>query len=291
MTTKRHPSRIRARFGCTQDGLLTAHTFDGDFDTGAYVSWGLTVKDRVPVHSTGPYHVPAMIANARGVFTNAPPSGAFRGFGVPQASIAHEALMDEMAERIGLDPLAFRHKNALRAGQATATGQVLEASCGLAECLEKLRPRWRKARAEYEAFNSSASGPMRRGAGVACAWYGCGNTSMSNPSTMHVGVSAAGTVTLYSGAQDIGQLLCHQAGQFIVKFQAGAHAGCGMGEYHDIWFDNTQSGGQTAHLLLDILHHIGVTIVDYGVHGHARAVYGYTVWYHLVEFRLAHCIG
>ncbi|MCH8181908.1 MAG: molybdopterin-dependent oxidoreductase [Proteobacteria bacterium] len=204
-TTKRHPSRIKARFGCTQDGLLTAHTFDGDFDTGAYVSWGLTVKDRVPVHSTGPYHVPAVLANARGVFTNAPPSGAFRGFGVPQASIAHEALMDGMAERIGMDPLEFRHKNVIRTGQATATGQVLEASCGLAACLDELRPHWRKARADSAAFNARANGAARRGAGIACCWYGCGNTSMSNPSTMHVGVAPDGAVTLYSGAQDIGQ--------------------------------------------------------------------------------------
>ncbi|MCH8110398.1 MAG: xanthine dehydrogenase family protein, partial [Proteobacteria bacterium] len=204
-TTKRHPSRIRARYGCTQDGMLTAHTFDGDFDTGAYVSWGLTVKDRVPVHSTGPYHVPAVLANARGVFTNAPPSGAFRGFGVPQASIAHEALMDRMAERIGMDPLEFRYKNVIRAGQATATGQVLEASCGLAVCLDELRPHWNKARADGETFNACANGAVRRGVGVACSWYGCGNTSMSNPSTMHVGVAPDGTVTLYSGAQDIGQ--------------------------------------------------------------------------------------
>ncbi len=204
-TTKRHPSRIRARFGCTRDGVLTAHTFDGDFDTGAYVSWGLTVKDRVPVHSTGPYHVPAVRANARGVFTNAPPSGAFRGFGVPQASIAHEALMDAMAERVGMDALEFRHKNVIRAGQTTATGQVLEASCGLATCLEELRPYWKRLRADGEAFNADANGAARRGAGIACCWYGCGNTSMSNPSTMHVGVAPDGTVTLYSGAQDIGQ--------------------------------------------------------------------------------------
>ena len=242
-TTKRHPSRITARFGCTKDGLLTAHAFDGDFDTGAYVSWGLTVKDRVPVHSTGPYHVPAMIANARGLFTNAPPSGAFRGFGVPQASIASEALMDEMADHIGMDALEFRHKNALRAGQATATGQVLEASCGLAKCLEKLRPRWRKARAECEAFNSSTPGPMRRGAGVACAWYGCGNTSMSNPSTMHVGVSAEGAVTLYSGAQDIGQ------GTNTTMVQCVADAlGIKMSGVQLVWGDTalTADGGKSS---------------------------------------------
>ncbi len=203
-TTKRHPSRITASFGCTKEGLLTAHTFDGDFNTGAYVSWGITVKDRVPVHSSGPYYVPAMAANARGVFTNAPPSGAFRGYGVPQTSLAHEALMDEMAECIGMDPLEFRHKNAIRAGQATATGQVLEASCGLAACLEVLRPHWKKVRARSRAFNTRLSGVTRRGVGVGCSWYGCGNTSMSNPSTMHVGVAPDGTVTLYSGAQDIG---------------------------------------------------------------------------------------
>ncbi|MBM3485081.1 MAG: 2Fe-2S iron-sulfur cluster binding domain-containing protein [Alphaproteobacteria bacterium] len=204
-TTKRHPARMTARYGCTKDGALSGFTFFGDFNTGAYTSWGLTVKDRVPIHAMGPYHVPAVRAKTRAVFTNETPAGAFRGFGVPQAAITHEALMDEMAERIGMDPLEFRWKNAIRVGQPTASGQVLKASAGLAECLAALRPHWRKARAEAEAFNRTGDGVRRRGVGVGAIWYGCGATSAPNPSTMRMGVAADGTVTLYSGAQDIGQ--------------------------------------------------------------------------------------
>ena len=205
-TTKRHPSRLRARAVADPAGRLVAYEFDGDFDTGAYASWGPTVAGRVPVHCMGPYRVPNVRADARAILTNSPPAGAFRGFGVPQAAIAHETLMDELATASGFDPLEFRHRNALRVGDRTATGQVLEASVGLLACLDALRPHWRKLREEADAFNASAAaGRRRRGAGVACMWYGCGNTSMSNPSSMCVTLSRDGQVVFRNGAQDIGQ--------------------------------------------------------------------------------------
>ena len=205
-TTKRHPSRMRARAVADPDGRLVAYEFDGDFDTGAYASWGPTVAGRVPVHCMGPYRVPNVRADSRAILTNSPPSGAFRGFGVPQAAIAHEILMDELAVASGLDPLEFRHRNALRVGDRTATGQVLEASVGLVACLDALRPRWKTLREEADAFNASAAARhLRRGAGVACMWYGCGNTSMSNPSSMRVTLSRDGRVVYWNGAQDIGQ--------------------------------------------------------------------------------------
>ena len=205
-TTKRHPSRLRARAVADRDGRLLAYEFDGDFDTGAYASWGPTVAGRVPVHCMGPYRVPNVRAESRAVLTNSPPSGAFRGFGVPQAAVAHESLVDELAVGLGIDPLEFRHRNALRAGDRTATGQVLEASVGLVACLGALRPRWTALRGEAEAFNASgAARRRRRGAGVACMWYGCGNTSMSNPSSMRVTLSRDGRVLFRNGAQDIGQ--------------------------------------------------------------------------------------
>ena len=203
-STKRHPAEIEARFGADRDGRLVAAVFHGDFNTGAYASWGPTVANRVPVHATGPYEVANVRATSRAVHTNEPPSGAFRGFGVPQAAIAHEAMMDELAARLGIDPLEFRHRNALRRGSVTATGQRLEASAGLQACLEALRPRWRELRAAAEAANR-AGGARRRGVGVACMWYGIGNTSMSNPSEMEVGIARDGTITLFSGALDIGQ--------------------------------------------------------------------------------------
>src|SRR5262249_27153288 len=130
-TTKRHPARMQARFGCDRNGNLLAVEFTGDFNTGAYASWGPTVANRVPIHATGPYVVPHVQASTRAIYTNNPPAGAFRGFGVPQAAIAHEALMDELAARIGMDLLEFRHLNAIRIGDETPTGQRLTASAGL----------------------------------------------------------------------------------------------------------------------------------------------------------------
>ncbi|WP_340119416.1 molybdopterin cofactor-binding domain-containing protein [Pelagibius sp. 7325] len=203
-TTKRHASRVRARAGCDADGKLTAIVFDGDFDTGAYASWGPTVADRVPVHCSGPYKVPNVLARSAGRFTNAPPAGAFRGFGVPQSALAHEALMDDLAAQLGMDPLAFRAVNAIRAGDATATGQVLEHSAGLPQCLDELRPYWQAWRKAAQDFNESGR-RRRRGVGIGCVWYGCGNTSMSNPSTQSVALDRAGKLTLYNGAVDIGQ--------------------------------------------------------------------------------------
>ncbi len=203
-TTKRHPARIAAKFGCDAAGKLLACDVTATFDTGAYASWGPTVANRVPVHAMGPYAVANVRSWGEAFFTNGPPAGAFRGFGVPQAAIAHEAMMDALADQLGIDRLEFRHRNALRAGDTTASGQTLVHSAGLAQCLEALRPHWRKAQEDAAAANSKG-GPRRRGVGIGCMWYGIGNTSMSNPSHMRVGLSPAGSLTLYSGAVDIGQ--------------------------------------------------------------------------------------
>jgi len=204
-TPKRHPARIAATFACDSKGKLTAVEFHGDFNTGAYASWGPTVANRVPVHAMGPYEVPAVKCTSRAIYTTDTPAGAFRGFGVPQAAIAHEALMDELALQLGIDELEFRAINVLRKGSVTATGQKLEASAGLGACVEALRPRWQELRSAAEEFNRAARGPLRRGVGIGCMWYGIGNTSLSNPSTMKVGLGRDGALTLYSGAVDIGQ--------------------------------------------------------------------------------------
>jgi len=203
-STKRHPARMRGRAACDPEGRLLALSFEGDFDTGAYASWGPTVADRVPVHASGPYRVPDVTAASRAVYTDGPPAGAFRGFGVPQTALVHEALMDDLARAVGMDALAFRRVNALRAGDATASGQRLEASAGLIACLDALTPHWETAHREAAAHNAGG-GRRRRGVGLGCMWYGIGNTSMSNPSVIRVGLSAEGRVTLYSGAVDIGQ--------------------------------------------------------------------------------------
>jgi aldehyde oxidoreductase len=204
-STKRHPAQIAAKFGCDAAGKLQACDVTATFDTGAYASWGPTVANRVPIHAMGPYAVPNVRTWGEAFLSNGPPAGAFRGFGVPQAAIAHEAMMDELADRLGIDRLEFRHRNALRVGDVTATGQALTHSAGLAACLEALRPHWQTALASIRNDGPKRSSSIRKGVGIGCMWYGIGNTSMSNPSTMRIGLAADGTLTLYSGAVDIGQ--------------------------------------------------------------------------------------
>ena len=204
-TTKRHPARMHVRGGCTHDGKLVALDFSADFNTGAYSSWGPTVAARVPVHASGPYYVPHYRALTRAVHTNLVPAGAFRGFGVPQAAIAQEQLYDELADRAGIDRLEFRILNALDGLTPTVTGQVLGKGVGIRACLEALRPAWLQARKSSAEFNTAMNGPLRRGVGVAGMWYGCGNTSLPNPSTVRIGLKRDGRVALHQGAVDIGQ--------------------------------------------------------------------------------------
>jgi len=227
-TTKRHPARIQARFGADANGMLQAVEVDALVNTGAYASWGPTVANRVPVHAMGPYFVPHVHTRGRAILTNEPVAGAFRGFGVPQAAIAHEAMMDDLAAQLDIDRLELRRRNALRIGHVTATGQKLEASCGLIACLDALEPHWHKAVTRAEEFNT-ASERTRRGVGIGCMWYGIGNTAMSNPSNMRVGVARDGTVTFYNGCADIGQ------GTNTTMLQVLADAvGLPMGEFRTI---------------------------------------------------------
>ena len=133
-STKRHPAKIRASFACDAEGKLTAVDFEADFNTGAYASWGPTVANRVPVHATGPYAVPHVLARTRAIYTNAPPAGAFRGFGVPQAAIAHEALMDDLAAGSASIRWSSAISMPFAPAMTTATGQRLRRA-----------PAWRNA--------------------------------------------------------------------------------------------------------------------------------------------------
>lgn len=203
-STKRHPSDIQLKIGATKDGKISGFNFYGEFDTGAYASWGPTVANRVPVHASGPYSIPDYRAESKGIHTNNPPAGAFRGFGVPQSAIAQECLFDVLAEKLAIDPLDFRIKNALTNNMPTVCGQVFSQGVGIGECLEALRPAWNAERKAANDFNASNS-TIKRGVGLAAGWYGCGNTSLPNPSTIKSGVLADGTIVLHQGAMDIGQ--------------------------------------------------------------------------------------
>jgi len=207
-STKRHPSEITLEIGCDDSGRISGFVFDGVFNTGAYASWGPTVANRVPVHASGPYVTADYRASSVAVHTNAPPAGAFRGFGVPQSAVAQECAYDLLADKISMDRLAFRRLNALQNNMPTVTGQRFETGVGIAACLAALQPAWDTALRRVDAFNKQAKAtgsPSRKGIGVASCWYGCGNTSLPNPSTMRMGIMADGTCVLHQGAMDIGQ--------------------------------------------------------------------------------------
>ena len=203
-STKRHPSDIRLTIGANAKGKICGFHFFGEFDTGAYASWGPTVANRVPVHASGPYSIADYHAQSKGIYTNNPPAGAFRGFGVPQSAIAQECLFDELAEKLRIDPLEFRIINALENGMPTVCGQVFDQGVGIKACLEALRPAWQQENASAAQFND-ANDIQKRGVGIATGWYGCGNTSLPNPSTIKSGIRADGRVVLHQGAMDIGQ--------------------------------------------------------------------------------------
>ena len=203
-TTKRHPARMHSRMAATRDGLLLAMDFEGDFNTGAYSSWGPTVANRVPVHASGPYVVPHYRARSRAILTNCVPAGAFRGFGVPQTVIAQEQMLDMLAEKLGIDALEFRINNALTNTTPTVTGQVMGDGVGIRDCLVALRFDWLRARKDARNFNLD-SAMTKRGVGIAGMFYGCGNTSLPNPSTIRLGLKPDGRLSLHQGAVDIGQ--------------------------------------------------------------------------------------
>jgi len=203
-TTKRHPSDITLKIGADASGRVTGFDFMGHFDTGAYASWGPTVANRVPVHASGPYQIADYRAESKGIHTNNPPAGAFRGFGVPQSAIAQESLFDVLAAKLDMDPLEFRILNALQNNQPTVCGQVFSQGVGIGQCLKALRVPWADERAAAETFNANSQ-TLKRSVGIAAGWYGCGNTSLPNPSTIKSGIRADGTIVLHQGAMDIGQ--------------------------------------------------------------------------------------
>ena len=202
-TTKRHPAKMQGRLSADRYGTITGMVFEGDFNTGAYASWGPTVATRVPIHASGPYRVPHYLAEASAIHTNGPVAGAFRGFGVPQAALLQEKLMDRLADAVGLDRLQIRVQNALRDGDRTVCGQQLH-GVGIAECLMALSDGWQAASDRVAYFNA-ASEHIKRGIGVASCWYGCGNTALPNPSTVRLGITPQGELRLHQGATDIGQ--------------------------------------------------------------------------------------
>jgi CO/xanthine dehydrogenase Mo-binding subunit len=169
-TTKRHPGIIRTRTGVTRDGRLTAIDVDVVLDGGAYMTLSPVVLSRGVIHATGPYRCDNVRVNGRVVMTNTPPNGAFRGFGAPQTQFAAEVHMERIAERLGMDPVKLREINALRAGDTTATGQVLGRDTSALKVLREAVERTDFKRRRRELLGTN------RGLGLALFFHGAGFT-------------------------------------------------------------------------------------------------------------------
>lgn len=136
---KRHATQIRVKLGATRDGHLQAVETELFGDTGAYASLGEKVMSRATTHSSGPYAVENVRSDCYAMYTNNPPAGAFRGFGVTQSIFAIESMIDMLADKLNMDPIVIRKINALSTGSITNTGQKLDSSVGLLECLDRLQ--------------------------------------------------------------------------------------------------------------------------------------------------------
>ncbi len=187
----RHPAIVRCKTGMKKDGTWLAQETELIFDTGAYADIGPRVCRNAGFSATGPYQVPNARIDSYCVYTNKPVGGAFRGFGIPQMTWAIESHLDVMAEKLGLDPVALRLKNAVEEGSLSATGQVLH-SVGLKETLRQA--------AEKIGWGES-SGPYR-GKGIACMHK---STVTPSSSSAFVKLNEDASVTILCSAVEMGQ--------------------------------------------------------------------------------------
>jgi len=204
-TCKRDPSIVRYKTGATRDGKLKAIEVEIILDSGAYANRGPYVLWRATMHAGGPYEIPNAKVDGFLVYTNKVFEGSFRGFGNPQVQFAAESQLDELAERLGMNPLEIRLKNLLRPGSRTITDQLLESSVGIYEAVKLLGERT-GFRAKWREYRRERAGRVRRGIGIACGYHGI-STSRGVPdwSNATVILGRDGSVTVETGICEIGQ--------------------------------------------------------------------------------------
>ena len=186
---KRHPMDIEISMGCDNEGNIQGVAVEVIADTGAYASLGGPVLERACTHAAGPYHYENFECDGWAYYTNNPPAGAFRGFGVTQTCYAVESLLNEMADKIGISPWEIRYRNAIRPGEALPNGQIVDGSTGLVETLLAVKDQYEKAQF----------------AGIACAMKNAG-VGVGIPDTGRVRLKIEdGKVVIYAGASCIGQ--------------------------------------------------------------------------------------
>ena len=194
MHTKRHPITMQYTVGCDAQGRLTAARISILGDSGAYASVGGKVLERAAGHACGPYRVPAVSIESIAAYTNNPPCGAMRGFGVNQTSFAMEGCIDLLAAKVGIDGWQMRWRNVLRVGDVFTTGQVMEKGIGIEKTLLAVKDAYYHARSDGRAV------------GIACAVKnsGLGNGAIELGMCRLV-VEEAGTVALHTGFTEMGQ--------------------------------------------------------------------------------------
>lgn len=201
---KRHPMEMEFSLGCDENGIIQGVAAEVIADTGAYASLGGPVLERACTHAAGPYNYQNFEIDGWAYYTNNPPAGAFRGFGVTQTCFCIETLLNQMADLVGISPWEIRYRNAIRPGQELPNGQIVDASTGLVETLEAVKP-------YYDAA------PY---AGIACAMKNAG-VGVGIPDTGRVRLTAEnGKLHIHAGASCIGQglgtvlvqMVCTQTG-------------------------------------------------------------------------------
>jgi xanthine dehydrogenase molybdenum-binding subunit len=197
MMKSRHPSRIYMRTGAKQDGTLVAREARIYLNTGAYADEGPFVNAIAAGFSRGPYRIPNIKTESWCVYTNHLKAGGMRGFGVPQANYASELQIDAIANKLGLDPIELRMRNALVTGDKFLGGQNVDHGTVIS-CLEAVR---RASNWETRRAKRAVQPGKRRGIGVASAAH----VSAMNGAGATVKLNEDGTLTVNTGAVDVGQ--------------------------------------------------------------------------------------
>jgi xanthine dehydrogenase molybdenum-binding subunit len=206
---KRHGTQLQVRLGAMEDGTLIVAETELYGDTGAYASLGDKVMTRATTHSAGPYNIEHVRADCYAMYTNNPPAGAFRGFGVTQSCFAVESCIDDLAQTLSIDPFTFRRMNALQVGHTTNTGQVLAESVGLLECLDKVEAELRNRvgdRDPFEAIVPEGVPEKRRAWGIAAAYKNTGlGGGAPDKASAEVELYSDGSIEVRSASADMGQ--------------------------------------------------------------------------------------
>lgn len=201
---KRHACRMEYRLGAKADGTLQAVHAKLWYDTGAYAHLGAEVMELGMEHAGGPYRIPHTQIEGWCVYTNNPVAGAMRAFGVCQATFGFESMMDLLADKLGMDPLELRLKNALVRGDENCAGVRLTSSTGIKTCLEQLQqhPFWQ----EQAAWKAASPPFKKRGIGLAAVFNAAGyGGGVRDAATAKIELTAEGTFIVHNAVADMGQ--------------------------------------------------------------------------------------